>query len=233
MPRVAIVAAVEREVSGLTRGYPRIEREHAGRKFAFVERDDAIIVCGGIGLEAARRAAEAVIALFHPSLLHSVGFAGALQSNLRVGDILTPSVVIDGRDGSRTRIEGGNGILLTFMSVAGAAQKASLEQAYGAQAIDMEAAAVAAAARARGIAFRATKVISDGLNFEMPDMSRFIDVRGRFKTASFVTHIAFRPWLWGRVGALAYNSNQAAKALAAHLNHSSALAGNAVEAKTI
>jgi hypothetical protein len=119
------------------------------------------------------------------------------------------------------------------MSVSGAAQKASLAQAYRAQAIDMEAAAVAQAAQAHGIAFRATKVISDGLNFEIPDMSRFIDNQGRFKTAAFASYVAFRPWLWGRVGALAYNSNRAARALAAHLNQSSDFASNVVEAKTI
>ena len=45
----------------------------------------------------------------------------------------------------------------------------------------MEAAAVAAAAAGHGIGFAATKVISDELNFEMPEMERFIDARGNFK----------------------------------------------------
>ncbi len=51
-----------------------------GRSFVFFERDDMVVVCGGIGVEAARRAAEAVIALYHPALLQSVGFAGALDA---------------------------------------------------------------------------------------------------------------------------------------------------------
>jgi adenosylhomocysteine nucleosidase len=233
MRKVAIIAALEREIGALIAPAKRIEGEYQGRKFTFFERGETVMVCGGIGVEAARRAAEAVIALYRPEILQSVGFAGALQSDLRVGDLFMPSVVLDARDGSRTSVGSGTGILLTFMSVAGAAQKSTLAQAYGAQAIDMEAAAVAAAARAHGIAFGATKVISDGLNFEMPDMSRFIDIQGRFKTAAFAAYVAVRPWLWGRAGELACNSSQAAKALAAHLSQSSDLASGMIEAKTM
>jgi len=70
---------------------------------------------------------------------------------MRVGDIFSPAILIDARDGSRTQLEAGEGTLVTFMAVAGATQKANLAQAYGACAVDMEAAAVAAAARARAL----------------------------------------------------------------------------------
>lgn len=233
MLKTAIVAALKREVAGLIGNAKRIEREHDGRTFRFFELDETVVVCGGIGFQAARRAAEAVIALYDPSLLHSAGFAGALQSSLRVGDILLPAEVIDGRDGSRTRVEGGDGVLLTFMNVASMKQKRSLAQAYHAQAVDMEAAAVAAAARAHGIGFRAIKVISDEIDFEMPDMSRFIDERGAFKTASFAAHVAIRPWLWKRAAALGSNSSKAAKALAHCLIQSRFVTGRPAEAKTV
>jgi adenosylhomocysteine nucleosidase len=228
MPKVAIaiIAALEREVSGLTKNWVRVEREHQGRNFLFLcreehEREEMIVVCGGIGLEAARRAAEAVIALYRPSLIQSVGFAGALDKSLHVGDVFVPAVVIDARDGSRTQIEGthNHGALLTFMDIAGVAQKASLAQAYGAQAVDMEASAVAAAARAHGIPFAAIKVISDESNFEMPQTARFIDSQGQFRTASFAFFAALRPWLWPRVAQLASNSRKAANALSQHLQH--------------
>jgi adenosylhomocysteine nucleosidase len=226
MPRVAIVAALEREVRGLTRSLSRVEQQHDGRRFVFFEGDEIVIVCGGIGVEAARRAAEAAIALYKPTLLQSVGFAGALDSGLRVGDLFMPTLVIDARDGSRIEIEGasaleqgrqGRSSLVTFASVAGAQQKASLAQAYGAQAVDMEAAGVAAAAGAHGIGFAAMKVISDELNCEMPQTARFIDANGRFKTASFAAFVALRPWLWRRTATLAANSRKAARALCEHL----------------
>ncbi len=228
MPKVAIVAALEREVSGLTKSLSRVEHQHDGRKFVFFEADEIVIVCGGIGVEAARRAAEAAIALHSPTLLQSVGFAGALDSGLRAGDLFMPAFVIDARDGSRIEIEGasalergrqGRSSLVTFASVAGAQQKASLAHAYGAQAVDMEAAGVAAAARAHGIGFAAMKVISDELNFEMPQTARFIDANGRFKTASFAVFVALRPWLWRRTAALAFNSRKAARVLCEHLEH--------------
>ena len=219
MPKIAIVAALEREVSGLTKNRSRVEREHEGRKFTFFDSNEMVIVCGGIGAQAARRAAEAVIALYRPTLVQSVGFAGALDASLHVGDLIAPAAVVDARDGSRTEIEGANrqGTLVTFMAVAGIDQKASLARAYGAHAVDMEAAAVAAAARAHGIPFAAAKAISDEYDFEMPQTARFIDSQGQFRTASFAIFAALRPWLWKRVTQLAGNSRQAARSLGEHL----------------
>jgi adenosylhomocysteine nucleosidase len=217
MSKVAIVAALEREVSELTKGWRRIKQESEGRDFIFFERDDEVLVCGGIGLEAARRAAEAVIALYRPTLVQSVGFAGALDASLRVGDIFSPALVLDARDGSRVEIAGGEGTLVTFMTVAGAEQKQKLARAYSAQAVDMEAAAVAAAAQAHGIRFTATKVISDGLQFDMPETARFIDAQGGFRTAAFAAFVALRPWLWRRVAMLARNSSRAARILGASI----------------
>jgi adenosylhomocysteine nucleosidase len=219
MPKVAIVAALEREVSSLTTRLNRVERQYDGRRFVFFERDEVVVVCGGIGLDAARRAAEAVISLYHPTQLHSVGFAGALTPDLRVGDLIAPSAVIDARDGSRVFLAGTNSrnSLVTFMSVAGVQQKKNLAHAFGAKAVDMEAAAVAAAAAAHGIPFAATKVISDELNFEIPEMARFIDPRGQFRTANFTLFVALRPWLWTRVATLAGNSRKAARVLGEHL----------------
>jgi adenosylhomocysteine nucleosidase len=214
---VALVAALNREISALVKNWTRTQREYGGRQFTFFGRDDMVAVCGGIGLEPARRAAEAVIALYCPARLHSVGFAGALHKDIHVSEIFSPAVVIDSRDGSRTQLEGGEGTLVTFMAVADAIQKAKLAESYGARAVDMEAAAVAAAARAHGITFGCTKVISDELDFEMPIMTRFINSEGRFKTESLAVLAAFRPRLWKPLVALASNSRKAAQALSAHL----------------
>ena len=76
---------------------------------------------------------------------------------------------------------------------------------------------MAAAARAHGITFGCTKVISDELDFEMPIMTRFITSEGRFKTESLALFAAFRPWLWKPLVALASNSRKAAQALSSHL----------------
>ncbi len=220
--RIAIVAAMEREVSALIRDWHRVQRPHEGRTYTFFESNDAVCICGGIGLEAARRAAEAVIALYHPALIQSVGFAGALDSTLQVGDIFIPSSVLDARDGSRTQLEevqleAGTGTLLTFPHIASAEQKHKLAAAYAAQAVDMEAAAIATAASKHSIAFAAIKAISDEADFEIPGTEHFIDHEGVFHTTKFVFFALLRPWLWPRLAKLAANSRKAATTLAKHL----------------
>src|SRR6202021_4046625 len=92
--KLAIVAALEREVRPLIKNWRSSEKQHDGRPFRVfegrIQEKDVILVCGGIGAAAARRAAEAVIAIYAPSVIYSVGFAGATHSGLKVGDILLP-----------------------------------------------------------------------------------------------------------------------------------------------
>jgi hypothetical protein len=85
MPDMAIVAALEREVRPLIRHWQRTEMQYGGRSFRFFLSENAVLVCGGIGAEAARRATEAVIVLFAPKIVYSVGFAGALDTTLNWG----------------------------------------------------------------------------------------------------------------------------------------------------
>ena len=213
MSRVAIVAALEREVHPLIKGWRIDQKEIGGRRFRFFEKDNFVLVCGGIGAEAARRAAEAVIASYAPTVLYSVGFAGALDPALKVGDVVQPRRVMDASDGSSVNFKQGEGTLVSFGSVASPVQKASLRDSYGAQAVDMEAAAVARSAEARGVAFAVVKVISDEFDFDFPAMERFVDSNGQFMKGRFALFTALRPWLWARVARLSRNSNRASRAL--------------------
>lgn len=217
MSRLAIVAALEREVRPLIKHWRLTEKEHARRTFRFFENQEAVVICGGIGQEAARRAAEAIIVLYAPTVIYSVGYAGALDPDLNVGDLVKPARVIDASDGSSTNNPNGSGVLVSHSVAATSAQKIKLREAYGAQAVDMEAAAVARAAEARGLRFAAVKVISDELNFELPATDRFVDTEGRFREARFAMFVAARPWLWSTVMRLARNSARATRVLCAEL----------------
>lgn len=219
--KVAIVAALEREVKPLLRGWQVNFREHEGRRFKFFEDDQRVLVCGGIGASAARRAAEAVIVLYQPEAVQSVGFAGGLNAVLKVGDVFSPSRVIDATDGSCFETGAGSGVLVSFASVADADQKARLAKAYGAQAVDMEAAAVARAAQLRGVRFTAIKAISDASDSSLPPLQRFVGNDGQFCTAAFVAATACQPWLWLRVFRLARNSAAASRALCRELQQRS------------
>lgn len=218
--KLAIVAALVREVQPLVGDWRVVAKEHAGRAFRFFEKGQVVVVCGGIGAEPARRAAEAVIALYAPEVVYSAGFAGAFDPALKVADILVPARVIDASDASSVNTGTGQGILVTFGAVATPEQKVKLGKSFNAQAVDMEAAAVARAAAARGVRFAAVKAISDEVGFQLPgmnDRAGFISSSGEFLTVKFARFIAIRPWTWTAAIRLARNSKRAAHALSAWL----------------
>jgi adenosylhomocysteine nucleosidase len=217
MSKVGIVAALEREIRPFIRGWSAREREHDGHRFRFFEQRDTVLVCGGIGAEPARRAAEALIVLHRPNVVYSVGYAGALDPALKVGNSIQPARVINSRDGTSLQVPGGDGVLVSYSLVAGPEQKMKLREAFSAQAVDMEASAVASAARARGVEFRVVKVISDEFDFKFPSTDQFVDARGQFSEARFALFAAVRPWLWPRVIRLARNSRHATRSLCEQL----------------
>ncbi len=210
--KVGIIAAMEREVAPLIRSWKVRTIEHGGRRYRLFENGEAALVCGGIGAESARRATEAVIREINPARVISVGFAGALDASLQVGDILEPRTVINTADGARTEVGSGEGILVSCVGVADAEQKIRLRKTYGASAVDMEAAAVAQGAQARGLEFGALKVISDAVDFSLPALDRFVASDGRFNSVRFACHVVLRPWLWRTTIVLARNSSKASQA---------------------
>ena len=189
----------------------------AGGVSVFSRDDHSVLVCGGIGPAAARRAAEAVIAIFQPEVVYSAGFAGALDARWKIGDMVSPARVINASDGSSVSLDGGAGVLVSFDQIASPEQKRKLHESYGAQAVDMEAASVARAAEARGVEFRSMKVISDEVGFEFPGTDRFVDSEGSFLEARFALFAVLRPWLWARVIQLARASHRASGVLCEEL----------------
>jgi len=210
---VALVAALEHEIKPLVKNWRRVEQEYEGRRFKVFEQENAVLICSGIGAEAGRRAAEAAIVLYRPASIRSVGFAGAINPGLKVGDVITPRKVIDGRDGSSTDTGEGHGVVVSSAQVAGPEQKARLGEAYGAMAVDMEGAAVAQGAQARSVSFACVKVISDERDFAMPPVQKFVDHQGQLHVMGLIFYLAVRPWWWPSALRLGLNSRRAARAL--------------------
>jgi nucleoside phosphorylase len=229
LPKIAIIAALEREVHPLVKNWNTTVVDYERRLFTFYESDYAVVVCGGIGREAARRAAEAAIVKYSPDVIVSAGVAGALVPELHVGETIFPALVIDAQDGSRheTAIKNapvsntplGRTTLVSSAQITGIAQKQQLAKSYGAQAVDMESAAVARAAMTHNLPFVAIKSISDEYDFEMPEMSQFVR-DGEFQEKRFALHVAVRPWLWLPVFRLARNTKLASENLCAWLRES-------------
>jgi adenosylhomocysteine nucleosidase len=223
MSDVAYVAAMPQEVKPLLRRWTRRTRSYTGRNFDFFENGARVLVCGGVGPEAARRASEAIVSLYRPQEVVSIGFVGALDASLKVGDLFEPATVIDARDGSRNSTARGLGVLVSFSAVADKEQKLRLAKAYAAQAVDMEAAAVAQTAAIHGLRFRAIKVVSDESSFALPPMDRFVSSDGVFQTGRFVAYCALRPQYWGAISRLARNSARASSVLVAWLGQDQGL----------
>lgn len=211
---VGIVAAMERELADLVRGW----RVILGPKYRYYERDGVIAVCGGIGEKCAREAAEAVLTFRAPQVLISAGMAGALVPGLSVGAVVLPTKVLSATGVPAFTIEGRDGALISFLSVTTPSQKRELAARFGAIAVDMEAASVAEVAQRRGVRFAAVKAISDELDFRMPELGKFIGPDGKFGKLSFALYAAVRPAMWPGLAALQRNAAIASGALCTALS---------------
>src|SRR5205807_10294089 len=124
----------------------------------------------------------------------------------QVGHVLVPETIISESEDTKIETASGIGVLLTAGAVAGLAHKRLFAEKYHAQAVDMEAFAVADVARIYNVPFIAMKAISDEFDFDLPPLGRFITDTGDFRTAAFVAYAAVRPWIWMDVAELDRNS---------------------------
>jgi adenosylhomocysteine nucleosidase len=145
--------------------------------------------------------------------LLSVGVAGACDPALQVGAVVRAGVVVDVRTGERFEDSQFKQVLVTGAEIASVAEKRRLFDAYGASAVDMEAATVARLARAHGLEFGAIKAISDASEFELQELGRFATADGQFRETAFAGYVAVRPWMWSKTIELARNSAVALRAL--------------------
>lgn len=213
---IGIVAAMEMEIRPLVSGWTRETVSSNGRNFNFYRRDKAIAICCGPTTLNATASTNVLIESYSPQVLLSVGFAGSLNSQCRVPDIVVPAQVIDSATGKTFNTGFGTGVLVTAGRVAGTFEKAQLASRWSGIAVDMEAAAVAEIAHSRGCQFAAIKAISDDSTTEMDFVGRFVEPSG-FRTGAFLAYIAPRPRLWSAVRQLRINSERASSNLSSTL----------------
>jgi adenosylhomocysteine nucleosidase len=222
MSKIAIIAAMEREIAPLVRGWRCGTLLSGERKFVLFERDGVVAVVSGIGCSNAELAAQALVAKYRPALLMSVGLAGALIRSLKVASVFTPNVVVDAVDGTEYRCAAdpnhvSGGVLVSAAEIAGAEAKLELVNRFHGLVVDMEAAGVARVAQQEQIGFRCVKAISDEADFVLPPMGNFLDDAGEFQSGKFALWAALRPWHWPGIAALAQNSKRAISALSDRL----------------
>jgi adenosylhomocysteine nucleosidase len=215
--KIAIIAALPREISGLVRGC----RPDAGlvSEGVYLYRvPGAVVVAAGMGGVRAAVAVKAALAAEGVSMLISAGMAGGCVAGATAGWVLEADVVVDVKTGERfessaNSVGGGPVVLATADEIASVKEKTRLFSTYRALAVDMEAATVARLARAHGLGFRAIKGISDNLDVELKPLGDFTGKYGSFRTGAFALHTALRPWTWLETIALARGSARALGAL--------------------
>jgi adenosylhomocysteine nucleosidase len=213
--KIAIIAALERELAPLIMGWRRADVRTQNRTIRIYEHAHTLVAFGGIGGNSARIAADAAYNHAHRdvSLMISAGLAGGLLPELKVGQVFLPKTIIGDSDNNTIETISGSGTLVTVGAIAGAAHKKLFAEKYHAQAIDMEAFSVADVARIYNVPCIAMKAISDEYNFDLPPLGRFVTDTGDFRTTAFVAYAVVRPWIWPTVIRLNKNSNLAIKNL--------------------
>jgi adenosylhomocysteine nucleosidase len=100
--KVGIIAALPGELKPLVRGWHAGAAKDSMRKWTRnAGADTWIAICDGMGADAVRRAFIAAEVDSPLDLVLSVGWAGALDPELRAGDARIFSVIIDAQTGER------------------------------------------------------------------------------------------------------------------------------------
>lgn len=214
--RIAILAALPREIAPLVRDWPvRVRSRTDGTLIC--ECDQAIAVCAGMGRERVTYAFDLAEKRGPLRSILSVGYAGALRDSIKRSTLHWPGTVIDETTGQHFACDGGSGTLLTAAHVLDQNEKPKMAERWNADLVDMEAATVAALARMRGLPFRTLRAVSDEKADRLPDLNPFVDRHGGFRAVAFALHVTFRPWLIPSVSRLGRSSAQASNAMAVAL----------------
>ena len=215
MARVGIVAAMFREVHPLLRTMKPL-KYLPDKRVRLYEDDQKVIAYAGMGIDPAAVACRAVLATGELSSIASVGWAGGLNASASGGQVVEPSVVINGSSGERFSSSGTGGTLVTVERVAGLEEKRQIGERFGGDYVDMEAAAIAECAREASVAFYCFKAISDAHDTRLPDMNRF-NRKGKFSVWRFLAYVGVRPSIWGAISDMSQDSLQSRDALCRRL----------------
>lgn len=136
----------------------------------------------GPGFRAAARAMESLLRQEEPAAVISAGTCGALDPQLRIGDILVAGAVRGENEELATTWLRGETVLWSQDRVAVRAGEKAALFAGGAQIVDMEALVVGRYCRQRNIPFACIKAVSDTAGEDLPlDFNRYRDEQGQFQ----------------------------------------------------
>lgn len=200
--------AIGRQVTriGIVTGM-RIEEDSLGAAFASLpEHRKPLTYCAGASAERAYGGARALAEQGAAALL-SIGIAGGLDAALRPGRVVLPDIVLDaGGAERRVSAEWHAAVVQDLPTPAigplyaaaepacTVAEKAALRASTGALAIDIESAAVAAAATEANLPFLVLRIIADPADRAIPQAALVgIDANGNRRPLAVLMRLLSRP----------------------------------------
>jgi adenosylhomocysteine nucleosidase len=151
----------------------------------------------GMGAPAAARAAARLVSR-RPRALLAAGFCGALDPDLRVGDLVAAERVVDEASGEAFAADpdllaaapGRRGTLVSAVRLA--RDPADRSRLKG-DAVYVARGAVARAAAAAGVPFLALRAVTDAAGHGLPDFARMADADGRLRAGLGARHLLRHP----------------------------------------
>ncbi len=223
-PVLLAVAADARELAGFTRREPA----DVGTRWGYWSQwtgGKALMVAEGIGQEAAKRAVTQALVRNNVSAFISIGYVGSLRPGWQVGDVFLAKEtlllgdtkcypvnlpVYDDGPGSVRR-----GRLLTIDHIAGTVEQKRRLAASGADAVDMEAYAVAERAAELGLPFFCVRVVSDDAETDLGfDFERARRGDGSVSGLAVAAQAGLSPKRWRRLMELKRQAELASRNLA-------------------
>ncbi|HEY1203093.1 MAG: hypothetical protein ABSH46_20110 [Bryobacteraceae bacterium] len=202
MPELLVVAAEPRELRGIVRRCRGVRKLKWPVWFARVGDLNAnrlVMVANGPGPELAGKAAAMALKQCHPDAVISTGYCGALDRALVAGELFVAvRVEADGAVfAAAVPAASGRGwktgTLASFDRVIGVAEKVRLRET-GAAAVDMEAGAVALAAKRAGLRFYCIRAVLDRAEEEFDlDFNALRGADGRFSRLKILKAALTRP----------------------------------------
>jgi len=209
-PRIAIIGAIKDEIAGIKQ---EMEITHTLRwktGNAFVgewQGVPIVLVRSGMGRDRARQALIEVAEKWELKEVFSIGYAGALDPSLEVGDLIVADQVIFPEGSGQTyktyflekeifniATENKPKVLLTVDRIASTPEeKKRLRERYSAVAVDMETSALVAEAQVRNLSFISVRAITDTADQELVDCSHLVTEDGDVSKLKAAWHVITHP----------------------------------------
>lgn len=246
---VGLIAAIPQESAALLRYLKEWKRISLGRfrgiRFRVMDRD-CLLVTSGMGIQRATDGTRALLAATNPHLLISFGIAGAVQDDLRIGDVVvaencwwlnmgqlgkarslsplskaTWTAVVQALQPDGARL-----VVGTAITTRGSQVSPQLLKEMPHPILEMETAGIAQVAAEMGIPLVSVRSISDGPQAPIPfDLEAVLDEEANFRIGEMLRTVLRRPQIILQFQPMMQNSRKAAdhaaRAVIAMLSHPS------------